>query len=172
MNSADPMVASPASADVAAASQAAHSERPPGSGVIVGILIFGVVATIAYWLVWFGIDRDILASAHTPEYYAFENSFPLADGWMAATGIAAIWALARRRAASFFWCIASGAISVYLGALDVLFDLENGIYNAADGNTGGVIVELIINVLTLSLGAAVMIWAWAQRRQLLRMAGF
>ena len=87
-------------------------------------------------------------------------------------GVAATWALARRRAASFFWCIASGAISVYLGALDVLFDLENGIYTAADGNTGGVIVELIINVLTLSLGAVVMIWAWAQRRQLLRLAGF
>ena len=149
-----------------------EGERPPGSGVILGILIFGIVTTIAYWVVWFGADRDILASAHTPEYYAFENSFPLADGWMVATGIAATWGLVRRRAASFFWCIASGAISVYLGALDVLFDLENGIYTAADGNTGGVIVELIINVLTLSLGSVVMIWAWAQRRQLLRLAGF
>jgi hypothetical protein len=140
--------------------------------VILGILIFGILATIAYWAVWFGVDRDILASAHTPEYYAFENSFALADGWMVATGIAATWALARRRAASFFWCVASGAISVYLGALDVLFDLENGIYTAADGNTGGVVVELTINVLTLSLGAVVMIWAWAQRRNLLRLAGF
>ena len=33
-------------------------------------------------------------------------------------------------------------------------------------------VELIINVLTLSLGAVVMIWAWAQRRRLLSLAGF
>lgn len=147
-------------------------ERPPGSGVIMGILIFGIVATIAYWGIWFGVDRDILASAHTSEYYAFENSFPLADAWMAATGVAATWALLRRRAASFFWCIASGAISVYLGMLDVLFDLENGIYTAADGNTGGVVVELIINVLTLSLGAVVMLWAWAQRRWLLSLAGF
>ena len=154
MNSADPML------------------RPPGSGVILGILIFGIVTTIAYWVVWFGVDRDILASAHTSEYYAFENSFPLADAWMVASGIAAARALLRRRAASFFWCIASGAISVYLGALDVLFDLENGIYTAADGNTGGVIVEVIINVLTLSLGTVVMVWAWAQRRQLLRLAGF
>jgi len=87
-----------------------EGERPPGSGVILGILIFGIVTTIAYWVVWFGVDRDILASAHTPEYYAFENSFPLADGWMVATGIAATWGLVRRRAASFFWCIASGAI--------------------------------------------------------------
>jgi hypothetical protein len=165
------MLASPAVAD-AARSRDAASERPPGSGVILGILVFGIVTTIAYWVVWFGVDRDILASAHSSEYYAFENSFPLADGWMVATGMAAVWALVRRRAASFFWCIASGAISVYLGALDVLFDLENGIYTAADGNTGGVVVELIINVLTLSLGAAVMIWAWAQRRPLLRLAGF
>ena len=146
--------------------------RPPGASWVIGILIFGVLATLAYWVVWFGVDREILASAHTSEYYAFENSFPLADAWMGLAGAAATWALWRRRAASFFWCVASGSISVYLGALDVLFDLENGIYSAADGNTGGVVVELIINVLTLTLGAVVLIWAWAQRRRLIQLDGF
>jgi hypothetical protein len=33
-------------------------------------------------------------------------------------------------------------------------------------------VELIINALTLTLGAVVLIWAWAQRRQLVRLGGF
>ena len=146
--------------------------RPPGASWVIGILIFGVLATIAYWVVWFGVDRDILASAHTTEYYAFENSFPLADAWMVLAGAAASWALLRRRAVSLLWCIASGSISIYLGALDVLFDLENGIYAAADGNTSGVVVELIINVLTLTLGAVVLIWAWVQRRQLIRLGGF
>jgi hypothetical protein len=136
----------------------------PGAGFILGVLIFGVVATAAYWVVWFGVDRDILAAAHTEAYYAFENAFPLADVWMILTGLFAAVSLVRRRASSQLWCIASGAVSIYLGLLDVLFDLENGIYSAPD--RGAVAVEVAINVLTLSLGAVVMTWAWRQRRAL------
>jgi len=143
---------------------------PRGRGFILGVLVFGVVATIAYWVVWFGIDREILASAHTASYYAFENSFPLADAWMVLTGVAATVALARRRASALLWCLAAGTNSVYLGLLDVLFDLENGIYRSPDG--GAVAVEVCINVLTLAMGAVVIGWAWARRRELARFAGF
>jgi hypothetical protein len=140
---------------------------PRGRGFVMGVLVFGVVATIAYWVVWFGVDRELLASAHTASYYAFENSFPLADAWMLATGVAATVALAQRRASSFLWCVAAGTNSVYLGLLDVLFDLENGIYRSA--NSGAVAVEVIINVLTLSMGAFVIRWAWTRRRELVRL---
>lgn len=146
------------------------SELPRGGRLILGVLIFGVVATLAYWVVWFGVDREILASAHTASYYAFENSFPLADLWMVATGLAAITGLLRRRASALPWTIAAGAISIYLGLLDVLFDLENGIYCAADSS--GVVVEIVINVLTLSMGVVVLIWAWRQRRALSAFAGW
>src|SRR5262249_24510010 len=114
-----------------------------GRGFVIGVLIFGVVATAAYWVVWFGIDREILASAHTASYYAFETSFPLADAWMVLTGAAATVALVRRRASAFLWCVAAGTNSVYLGLLDVLFDLENGVYRSPDG--GAVAVEVSIN---------------------------
>src|SRR3954464_11954692 len=98
-----------------------RTEFPPGGRFILGVLIFGVLATVAYWVVWFGVDREILASAHTVSYYAFENAFPLADAWMVATGIAASVALVRRRASALVWCVAAGATSIYLGLLDVLF---------------------------------------------------
>jgi hypothetical protein len=136
-----------------------------GGRFILGVLIFGVVATLAYWIVWFGVDREILASAHTASYYAFENSFPLADAWMVFTGVAASVALVRRRASTLLWSIAAGTNSVYLGLLDVLFDLENGIYAAPDH--GAVAVEVVINVLTLSMGAVVLVWAWRERRTLM-----
>ncbi|MES1175265.1 MAG: hypothetical protein ABUL62_13160 [Myxococcales bacterium] len=141
------------------------TDLPPGGRFILGVLIFGVLATAAYWLVWFGIDREILASAHTDSYYAFENSFPLADAWMGVTGILASSALLRRRPSALLWSIAAGSISIYLGLLDVLFDLENGIYRSPD--TGGVVVELVINVLTLSMGIVVVGWAWRSRQALL-----
>ncbi len=143
---------------------------PRGGRFILGVLIFGVLATLAYWLVWFGIDRDILASAHSDVYYAFENSFPVADAWMVATGSAAGLALVRRRASALLWLIAAGATSIYLGLLDVLFDLENGIYGSPD--SGGVIVEIAINVLSLAFGAVVIIWAWRSRRELERWGGW
>lgn len=142
----------------------------PGRRFILGVLVFGIVATVAYWVVWFGIDREILASAHTDSYYAFENAFPLADAWMVATGIAASVALVRRRASALVWCVAAGATSIYLGLLDVLFDLENGVYRAPD--TGAVAVELTINVLTLALGTVVLGWAWRRRRELVQLGGF
>ncbi len=141
------------------------TELPRGGRFILGLLIFGVLATFAYWVIWFGVDREILASAHSDSYYAFENSFPLADLWMALAGLAASVALVRRRASALLWCIAAGSISIYLGLLDVLFDLENGIYRSPD--TGGVIVEGVINVLTLSMGCVVLVWAWRHRRALL-----
>ena len=146
------------------------SELPRGGRFVLGVLLFGVVATIAYWVVWFGIDREILASAHTESYYAFENSFPIADAWMTLVGLAATVALFRRRASSLLWSIAAGTTSIYLGCLDVLFDLENGIYRSVD--TGGVIVEVVINVLTLSMGVVVLVWAWQKRRELAAFAGW
>ena len=145
-------------------------DLPRGGRFILAVLVFGVLATLAYWLVWFGIDRDLLASAHTDSYYAFENAFPIADAWMIACGIAAGVALVRRRASALLWIIAAGATSIYLGLLDVLFDLENGIYRSPD--TGGVIVEIAINVLTLAFGTLIMIWAWRMRRELSRLGGW
>src|SRR5258706_4675456 len=111
------------SAGAAPSSGSARPALPRGGGFILGTLIFGVVATLAYWVVWFGVDRELLASAHTASYYAFENSFPLADGWMTLTGLAGAVALVRRRSSALLWCIAAGTNSIYLGLLDVLFDL-------------------------------------------------
>jgi hypothetical protein len=89
---------------------------------------------------------------------------------MAGCGVAACVALVRRRASAFLWLIAAGATSIYLGLLDVLFDLENGIYGSPD--TAGVLIEMAINVLTLAFGTVVMSWAWRARRELARLGGW
>ena len=145
-------------------------DLPRGGHFILGVIIFGVLATLAYWIVWFGVDREILASAHTESYYAFENSFPVADLWMAASGVFASVALVRRRASALMWIFVAGATSIYLGLLDVLFDLENGIYRSPD--TGGVVVEIAINVLTLAFGTVILVWAWRARRDLAKLGGW
>ena len=143
----------------------AGCDTAPRAGMtrfMIGLLWFGVVATVAYWTIWFGVNRSWLATADTPEYYAFENAFPLADGWMAATGAAAAVALQRRRASALLWMLLTGSATLYLGGMDVLFDLQHGIY--AHGDPGNVAVEGLINVLCLVGGTAVIVFAWRHRR--------
>ena len=148
-----------------APSPSAASAPLPGARFILGVLIFGSVAYTAYWVVWFGVDRELLASAHTESYYAFENAFPLADAWTVVAGIAAAVTLVKRRASTIVWSTAAGSTSIFLGLCDVLFDLENGIYRSPD--RGAVAVEIVINVLTIALGVVVVAWAWSQRRALM-----
>ena len=58
--------------------------------------------------------------------------------------------------------LVAGSASVYLAGMDVLFDLENGIYRASNGiaNVG---VELFINVGCLWGGLAIIAFAWRHR---------
>jgi hypothetical protein len=132
---------------------------------MIGLLWFGAVATFAYWIVWFGVDRSWLATADTPAYYTFENAFPIADGWMAVTGALGAVALQRRRPSALLWMLLAGSASLYLAAMDVLFDLENGIYRASSsaGGVANVAVELFINVGCLAGGVAIIVFAWRYR---------
>jgi hypothetical protein len=132
---------------------------------MVGLLWFGSLATFAYWIVWFGVDRSWLATADTPAYYAFENAFPIADGWMAVTGALGAVALHRRKASALLWMLLAGSASLYLSGMDVLFDLENGVYHpaAATGGVANVAVELFINVGCFAGGIAIIVFAWRYR---------
>jgi hypothetical protein len=133
---------------------------------MIGLLWFGALATLAYWVVWFGVDRTLLATSDTPSYYTFENAFPIADGWMAVTGALGAVALQRRKESALLWMLLAGGSSIYLSGMDTLFDLENGIYwtgLAAPGGVANVAVELFINVGCLVGGIAIVRFAWRHR---------
>jgi len=125
----------------------------------------GFVAVVAYWLVWYVGDRAWLASLDTPSYYTFENSFPAADGWLAIGFAASAWTLKTRRPSAMFWLLVCGSASLYLGLMDILFDVENGVYRAPD--TGAVITEGVINVSSVAIGVWAMWFGWHHRRWLL-----
>src|SRR5438874_2527225 len=106
--------------------------EPKQRRLMIGILLFAALAIPAYWIVWF-IDRTILATSNQPSYFVFENAFPLADGWIVLAALLGAVALIRRRASAVVWVPAAGATSVYLALMDLLFDLENGIFKAPTG---------------------------------------
>jgi len=135
---------------------ASPAQSLPGRRVIAGMLIFAAVITIAYWVIWFFIDRSILASTNTIQYYTFENSFPAADGWLTLSALIGAVGLLRQKRWGIFWTIVAAGSGIYLGCMDVLFDLENGIYLMG----GAAVVEMVINVLTFGLGAIGLAWTW------------
>jgi len=129
---------------------------------IEAMLVAAIVIDVAYWSIWF-TNRDWLASEHTQAYYDFENAFPLADLWLGlACGLALI-ALRRRRATALLWLISAGAAGLYLGCMDLLYDLEHGIFAKGAGGT----VEAVIVALTWAFSIIVLRWSWTNRDELL-----
>jgi hypothetical protein len=124
-------------------------------------LFIAAALLIAYWAAWF-TDRSIVASDHTAQYIAFEQAFPLADAWLLGVAVMAAVQLWRRRPSASMWLILVGGAGVYLGALDILYDLQHGIY--AKG--GGGAIELAINLITVVSSVGVIRFGWGSRRWL------
>lgn len=72
---------------------------------------------MTYWVVWFA-DRGLLASDDTSGYIAFEQSFPLADAWLAGAALLAAIQLWRRRQSALMWLTILGGAGMYLCAMD------------------------------------------------------
>lgn len=131
--------------------------------MIAAMLVTAILIDIAYWTIWF-THRAWLASEHTVAYYDFENAFPLADAWLGLACALALLALRRRRPSALLWLIAAGAAALYLGCMDLLYDLEHGIF--AKGSRGA--VEAGIVALTFVFSVTVLRWSWTHRDELLR----
>jgi hypothetical protein len=130
---------------------------------LVTVLVVVIVVDVAYWVAWYA-DRSLVASNTRSAYYEFENAFPLADGWLALCCVGAIVALRRRSPLALMWLLLAAGAGMYLFGMDVLYDLENGIWWSS--GAGGVI-ELAINVLTAGISLWFLRWTWQRRDALL-----
>jgi hypothetical protein len=70
--------------------------------------------------------------------------------------------LLRRRFAAPFGLMA-GATLLYLAAMDITFDVENGMYALAHSNDA-MKFEMFINAATVALGLATLIVSWRRWR--------
>jgi hypothetical protein len=130
--------------------------------VMAGVLLVAALIVVAYWVAWLA-HRSLVASETGAAYTQFEDAFPLADGFLALCLVAASYCLLTRRRAALFWLLAGGGAGIYLFCMDVLYDLQHGVW----GKGGNGLVELAINVVTLGLSVIVLRWAWARRDALL-----
>src|SRR5690349_5540959 len=107
------------------------------------MLATAIVIDVAYWSIWF-THRAWLASEQTQAYYDFENAFPLADAWLGIACLLALVTLLRRAQAALLWLLSAGSAALYLGCMDLLYDLEHGIFGSGFGGA----VEAVIVALT------------------------
>ncbi len=114
-----------------------------------------------YWTLWF-THRSWVASETTRSYYDFENAFPLADGIVTVLIILTSWSLWRGRPTAVLFGLLAAGGGLYLFGIDVLFDLEHGIWTK--GANG--VIELGINLVTLVATLALSRWIWTNRRSL------
>jgi hypothetical protein len=127
-----------------------------------GVLVVASALICAYWAAWF-LDRGLVATEHLGSYYQFEEAFPAADAWLVGAAAGAWAALARRRPTALLWLLAGGGAGLYLLLMDVLYDLEHGVW--AKGAAG--LVEAAINLVTAAVSVGLLWWGWTRREALL-----
>ena len=130
-----------------------------GRSVVIGLLWLSAVVTLLYWATFF-TSGDV-QSSEAECYLAFERAFPAADLWLAAACLAAAEGLRRRREWAVLFGIAAGSAAVYLGCVDVLYNLENGMYAVWSAPMVG---EIVINLFCLTFGPFLLVWFWKNRR--------
>ena len=126
------------------------------------MLVVAIVLDVAYWTLWF-TERSWIASEHRSAYYEFENAFPLADLWLAATCVLALVALRRHRPTALLWLLCAGSAGVDLCSMDLLYDVEHGIFVKG----GGGAFEALIVLLTVIFSTTALLWSWRHREELL-----
>jgi uncharacterized membrane protein (DUF2068 family) len=135
--------------------------RPKGIGWIIGMLLFACFAVVAYWAIFFTSGE--VQARHDPVYLAFESAFPLADAWLALCALVGAIGLLRKKDWGSLFGLLAGSSSIFLGLMDVLFNLNEGNYALGGPEMA---VEIAINLATLSLGTVVIVYLWRNRSQL------
>jgi hypothetical protein len=113
------------------------------------LLVTGVV-TVAYWVDFF--VRGSVQVVEADWYLRFERAFPVADGFMAAASLVAGVGLLRGEDYGVAFGLVAGGALVFLGLMDVTFNVQNGLFRLLPGSTP-MWAELVINVWSLALGA-------------------
>jgi len=142
-----------------AAGETRHALR--GADAMAVVLFVAGVGTILYWVAFF--SSGAVQASSDPCYLVFERAFPAADGWTALCALVAAHALWRRRAHAVLFGIAAGSGFVFLGLMDVLYNLEHGMYAL---HSAEMAAEIVINVTCLTIGPAAIAYAWRARHAL------
>ncbi|MCL4478398.1 MAG: hypothetical protein M1381_04760 [Deltaproteobacteria bacterium] len=119
--------------------------------VVVGIL------TIVYWILFLFVPNSVQSFPNDKCYMIYERSFVAADLWMSIAFFLSAYFLVKKDLKGVLWGIVAGGTFVYLGCMDILYNLENGTY--LDMNMG-MFFEVLINLASVIFGAVTIVYVW------------
>jgi hypothetical protein len=90
---------------------------------------------------------------------------PLADGWLALAALLGVIGLWHIRDWGFLFMLLAGGAAIFLGCMDLIYDLEHSMFVPLTPEAG---TELAIVIAELALGPLVIVLAWRHRREFIR----
>ena len=130
--------------------------------LVIGVLVFGFLALVAYWSVFY--TSGAVQARTDVVYLTFQRSFVLADAWLAACCAAGAVGLWRRREWGVLFGLLAASSSIFLGLMDVCFNLNEAMYQRGGG---AMWIEIGINVANLTFGVVIAAVLWSRRNGLL-----
>jgi len=143
------------------------ANRPAAFTVVAVLMLLTAVGTLVYWIAFFAdyeAQRDGYLARRCNCWFLWERSFLAADAWTAALCVLGAIGLWRVRPAGLLYTLAASGSLVFLGLIDALFFLQNGLYWPLNSD---VAVELFIHVWTAVLGLSAVACVWPRRDHLL-----
>ncbi|MGA7712970.1 MAG: hypothetical protein WCA81_13785 [Rhizomicrobium sp.] len=125
--------------------------------ILAVLLVLTGIGTMLYWVNYFAAGDVRVVSERW--YTAFEDSFPLADSWMAITAVVAGIGLWRGVPWGTRAGLLAGSALIFLAAMDITFNIENGLYALA-ATSAPMQFEIAINLWTLVLGLITIVASW------------
>lgn len=141
-------------------------KRPYTLTILALLMLLTAIGTAIFWIVFFAdleAQRNGYFASRCATWFAWELSFPLADAWMAATALLAALGLWRKRPYGLLFGLVSGGAMVFLGLMDILFFLQNGLYLPLNGEA---IAEALIHLWMSAFGLAAIGLIWKHRREI------
>jgi hypothetical protein len=137
------------------------ANRALGPRVLGVCLILTAIITVAYWADYFTSAEVAVVPARW--YTAFESSFPVADCWIALTSLLAGVGFWRGSPRAGALGLLAGSALLYLAAMDITFNLENGLYPLARASNA-MRFEMLINAWSLGFGVVTTVVGWRRAR--------
>jgi hypothetical protein len=137
---------------------------------IISLLEFLMAAgIILFWTAFFAQGIVSFADSRLKDVYlAFESSFPVADAVLALFLIIGGIGLLRNTPSGKFFTVMAGAMLIFLGLLDISFNIRQGIYLLGPGEA---VLNIGINAACLAGGAFFAWSAWKSEHRQAAAAG-
>ena len=119
------------------------------------------VGIVFFWIAFFTTDLISFNDPHLEEIYlAFESAFPVPDIYLSLVLTIGGIGLLKKKSYGSLFSLMGGASLIFLGLLDISFNIQHGIYLIGVGEG---ILNILINLLCLGGGIFLVLTIWKNR---------